>query len=99
MSGKGNCYDNSAVETFFTTIKAELIWPSSNTSTSSINLAVGIQHLGKNAPWPSNAKWPKRGLEAARKRNKISLDLHRFRSGLLRALLALKETGYGSDTQ
>ncbi len=24
MSGKGNCYDNSAVETFFKTIKAEL---------------------------------------------------------------------------
>jgi len=26
MSGKGNCYDNTAVETFFKTIKAELIW-------------------------------------------------------------------------
>ena len=26
MSGKGNCYDNVAVETFFKTIKAELIW-------------------------------------------------------------------------
>ncbi len=26
MSGKGNCYDNFAVETFFKTIKAELIW-------------------------------------------------------------------------
>ncbi len=26
MSGKGNCYDNAAVETFFKTIKAELIW-------------------------------------------------------------------------
>lgn len=26
MSGKGNGYDNSAVETFFKTIKAELIW-------------------------------------------------------------------------
>lgn len=26
MSGKGNCYGNSAVETFFKTIKAELIW-------------------------------------------------------------------------
>ena len=25
MSGKGNCYDNAAVETFFKTIKAELI--------------------------------------------------------------------------
>ncbi|MCJ7874718.1 IS3 family transposase [Phaeobacter sp. J2-8] len=26
MSGKGNCYDNSMVETFFKSIKAELIW-------------------------------------------------------------------------
>ena len=26
MSGKGNCYDNSRVETFFKSIKAELIW-------------------------------------------------------------------------
>lgn len=26
MSGKGNCYDNAAVETFFKTMKAELIW-------------------------------------------------------------------------
>lgn len=26
MSGKGNCYDNAAVETFFKTIKADLIW-------------------------------------------------------------------------
>ena len=26
MSGKGNCYDNPIVETFFKSIKAELIW-------------------------------------------------------------------------
>ena len=26
MSSKGNCYDNSMVETFFKSIKAELIW-------------------------------------------------------------------------
>ena len=26
VSGKGNCYDNAAVETVFKTIKAELIW-------------------------------------------------------------------------
>ena len=26
MSGKGNCYDNSMVETLFKSIKAELIW-------------------------------------------------------------------------
>ena len=27
MSGRGNCYDNSMVETFFKTIKSELILP------------------------------------------------------------------------
>ena len=26
MSSKGNCYDNSMVETFFKSIKIELIW-------------------------------------------------------------------------
>jgi transposase InsO family protein len=26
MNGKGNCYDNAIVETFFKTIKAELVW-------------------------------------------------------------------------
>ena len=29
----------------------------------------------------------------------LPLDLHRFCSGLLRAILAIKETGYGSNTQ
>jgi putative transposase len=26
MSGKGNCYDNAMVETFFTTLKSEVVW-------------------------------------------------------------------------
>lgn len=26
MSGKGNCYDNPSVETFFKSLKAELVW-------------------------------------------------------------------------
>ena len=26
MSGKGNCFDNSMVETFFKTLKSELVW-------------------------------------------------------------------------
>jgi len=26
MSGKGNCYDNAPVESFFKTLKAELVW-------------------------------------------------------------------------
>ena len=28
MSGKGNCYDNALVETFFKTLKSELVWRS-----------------------------------------------------------------------
>jgi transposase len=31
--------------------------------------------------------------------NLTVVDLHRFRSGLLRAILAIKETGYGSYTR
>lgn len=27
MSGRGNCYDNSNVDTFFKTINSGLIWP------------------------------------------------------------------------
>lgn len=26
MSGKGNCFDNAVVETFFKTLKSELVW-------------------------------------------------------------------------
>jgi transposase InsO family protein len=26
MSGKGNCYDNAMVETFFKILKSELVW-------------------------------------------------------------------------
>jgi putative transposase len=26
MSGRGNCYDNAIVETFFKTLKSELVW-------------------------------------------------------------------------
>lgn len=26
MSGKGNCFDNAAVETFFKSLKAEMLW-------------------------------------------------------------------------
>ncbi|GAN63734.1 hypothetical protein AA0313_1849 [Acetobacter indonesiensis NRIC 0313] len=26
LSGKGNCYDNTVVETFFKSLKAEMLW-------------------------------------------------------------------------
>ena len=81
MSGKGNCYDNSAVETFFKTIKAELIWRRSWQTRRDAELAIfqyingfynprpGTQHWAGKATWPSNGKWPKRALGAVLKRD------------------------------
>lgn len=40
MSGKGNCYDNAVVETFFKTLKAELIWRRSWSTRRSVELAL-----------------------------------------------------------
>lgn len=40
MSGTGNCFDNAAVETFFKTIKAELLWQRSWPTRRSAELAI-----------------------------------------------------------
>ena len=40
MSGTGNCYDNAAVETFIKTIKAELLWQRSWSTSRAAELAV-----------------------------------------------------------
>lgn len=40
MSGKGNCYDNAAMETFFKTIKAELIWRHSWQARRAVEVAI-----------------------------------------------------------
>jgi len=40
MSGKGNCYDNAAMETFFKTIKAELIWRHSWKTRRDVEIAI-----------------------------------------------------------
>ena len=40
MSGKGNCYDNAAVETFFKTLKAELIWRSTWQTRRQVEMAL-----------------------------------------------------------
>ena len=40
MSGKGNCHDNAAMETFFKTIKAELIWRHPWHTRRSVELAI-----------------------------------------------------------
>lgn len=41
MSGKGNCYDNAMVETFFKTLKSELIWRTVFLSRRQAECAVG----------------------------------------------------------
>jgi len=40
MSGKGNCYDNAVVETFFKILKAELIWRSTWQTRKSVEMAL-----------------------------------------------------------
>ncbi len=40
MSGKGNCFDNAAMESFFKTIKAELIWRHSWQTRSAAEVAI-----------------------------------------------------------
>lgn len=82
MSGKGNCYDNAAVETFFKTIKAELIrrrsWDTRRKAEMAIfeyindfhNPRRATQHWVGKAPSQSNGKWLKREPGAARKRDR-----------------------------
>lgn len=41
MSGKGNCYDNAMVETFFKTLKAELVWRTVFQSRVEASAAIG----------------------------------------------------------
>jgi len=41
MSGKGNCYDNAAMESFFKTIKSELVWPTKFLSRRQANDMIG----------------------------------------------------------
>ena len=40
MSGKGNCFDNSAVESFFKSLKAELIWRNAWKTRRDVEVAV-----------------------------------------------------------
>jgi putative transposase len=41
MSGKGNCYDNAMVETFFKTLKSELIWRTIFQTRAQAKLVIG----------------------------------------------------------
>jgi len=40
MSGNGNCHDNAAMETFFKTISAELIWRRSRQTPRAAEIAI-----------------------------------------------------------
>ena len=41
MSGKGNCYDNAMVETFFKTLKSELVWRTVFQTRAEARIAIG----------------------------------------------------------
>ena len=41
MSGKGNCYDNAPVESFFKTLKAEMVWRTVFHTRAQANAAIG----------------------------------------------------------
>jgi putative transposase len=77
MSGKGNFYHNAAVETFFKTIKAELIWRRTwmarrQTKTAFFQYINGFCHprgqhsaLGRKSPVIFERKVPKWAIRAA----------------------------------
>lgn len=101
MSGKGNCHDNAAVETFFKTIKAELIWRHPWETRRKAEMAIfeyinglqtrveGIQHWAGKAPSLSNRRWLERALGAARKRDRSNVHF-----GLCsRVSMAMRHTG------
>ena len=82
MSGEGNCYDNAAVETFFKTIKAELIWRRSWNTRWQAEMAVfeyinGFynprrrpQHWAGKARSPSHERWLKRAPGAGQEHDR-----------------------------
>ena len=40
MSGKGTCYDNAAVESFFKSLKAEMIWRRNSQTRREVEVAI-----------------------------------------------------------
>src|SRR5215207_4990242 len=57
MSGKGNGYDNSMVETFFKTLKSELVWRTAFQTRAEASQAPGPLHrrLLQSGPTPLSA--------------------------------------------
>ena len=52
MSGTGNCYDNSVTESFFKSLKAELIWRHSWQTRREVELALFEYINGFSQPTP-----------------------------------------------
>ena len=50
MSGKGNCYDNAMVETFFKTLKSELVWRTAFQTRAEASEA--LARYIRARPWP-----------------------------------------------
>ena len=50
MSGTGNCYDNAMVETFFKTLKSELVWRTVFYTRQEADLAIGRYITGSTIP-------------------------------------------------
>jgi putative transposase len=44
MSGKGNCYDNAAVESFFKSLKAEMVWRKNRQTRREVEVALFPSH-------------------------------------------------------
>jgi transposase InsO family protein len=62
MSGRGNCYNNAVVETFFKTLKSELVWRTVFQSRAEANDAIGHYIDGPAIPYgairPSTSSAP-----------------------------------------
>jgi len=71
MSGKGNCYDNTAVEALFKTIKAELTWRRSWPTRRAAELAIfecinGFYNPRRRHKTGTSLKWLRSGQNADR---------------------------------
>ena len=61
MSGKGNCFDNAVVETFFKTLKAELVWRTVFQTRAEAREAIGRYidgfYSAVTSSWRSWGRW------------------------------------------
>lgn len=74
MSGKGNCYDNSAVKTFFITIESEMIWRRSWQTRRAAETAI-FQYINSFLQSAQTVTWI--GLEKPRRlRTETRLNEH-----------------------